>query len=133
MVSVYAAMENVNVTIVCSNQLEVDIIRKYHKSVNVLIPNSLADIKTDDYTEFIFKSKYDIYKFNQKFNEKRILLLNYRFNVTFDDKPYPDAKLSYWLWNNGYSKTAIIDTYSKEDEDFATLRFKVVKKKPQNK
>ena len=134
LISVYAAMDNTHVTIVCGNKLEEDIVRRHHKSVNVKIVNELSDIDVNDYTEFIFKSKYDVYKFKQKFIEKRIMLLNYKFNVFFDDKIlYCDLDLGKWLWENGYSKTAIIDTYSKEDNDYATLKLKVVKKKPKNK
>ena len=134
LISVYAAMENTNVTIVCGNKLEEEIVRRYHKNINVRIVNSLTDIDVNDYTEFIFKSKYDVYKFNQKFIEKRIILLNYRFNVFFDDKMlYTDLDLAHWLWENGYSKSAIIDTYRKDDDDYATLKLKVVKKKPENK
>ena len=57
--------------------------------------------------------------------------MNYKFNITFDDKPYPDVGISHYLWENGYSKTAIIDTYKNTDPDYATLRF-VVKKKHKN-
>ena len=90
-----------------------------------------AGTNLDKYTEFIFKNKNDVYKFKNNFNEKRILFLNYKFNVTFDDKPYPDVEVSHYLWTHGYSKTAIIDTYRKTDPDYATLRF-VVKKKQKN-
>lgn len=132
LISVYSAMENTNVTVVCGNELEEKIIKRYHKNINVKVVNRLSDIDVNEYTEFIFKSKYDVYKFNQTFSEKRIILLNYRFNVFFDDDNilYPNLVLSHWLWNTGFSKAAIIDTYSKEDEDYATLK---VKKKPENK
>jgi len=135
LISVYAAMDNSHVTVVCGNELEEKIIRRYHKNINVKVVNELTDIDVNDYTEFIFKSKYDVYKFKQKFVEKRLLLLNYKFNVYFDDGIlFSDLELGHWLWETGFSKAAIIDTYSKEDEDYATLKFKrVVKKKPKNK
>lgn len=132
LISVYTAMDNVNVTVVCSNQREKEIIEKYHSKINVMIPESLDMINVNDYTEFIFKNKNDVFKFKQVFDEKRVLLLKYRFNVSFDENiPVPDTKLSFALWNSGYSKTALVDVYSREDEDYATL--KVVKKKPTNK
>lgn len=131
LISVYTNMENVHVTVLCTSKEEEDIIRKYHSKINVLIKEDPSDINLDDYTEFIFKCKNDVFKFKNTFNEKRILFLNYKFNVTFDDKPYPDVNVSYHLWTNGFSKTAIIDTYSKEDPNYATLKF-VVKKKQKN-
>lgn len=131
LVSVYHAMENVHVTILCTNKEEEKVIKKYHSEVNILRLENPSEINLDKYTEFIFKNKNDVYKFKNTFNEKRILFLNYKFNVTFDDKPYPDVEVSHYLWTHGYSKTAIIDTYRKTDPDYATLRF-VVKKKQKN-
>ena len=129
LISTYAAMKETHVTVVCGNEKEKEIIRRYHKNVNVIIPAALADIDVNQYTEFIIKSKYDVTKFNQKFNEKRILLLNYRFNVSFEDNILmPDLKLAWWLWTNGCSKIAIADTYSKQDKDYVNLQIKVKKK-----
>lgn len=134
LISVYSAMENVNITILCGNKQEEEIIRKYHKKVNVKIVNALSDVNVNEYTDFIFKSQYDVYKFNQKFNEKRLLVLNYKFNVSINDGiVYTDLQFSRWLWETGFSKAAIIDTYSQDDPDYVTLKFKVVKKKPENK
>lgn len=130
-ISVYSAMDNVHVTVLCTSKEEESIIRKYHSKVNVIVSEDPSNLEIDEYTEFIFKNKNDVLKFNNKFNEKRILLLNYRFNVTFDDKPYPGVDISHYLWENGFSKTAIIDTYKNTDPDYATLKF-VVKKKPKN-
>lgn len=102
-----------------------EVIRKYHSKVNVIVMKDPSDISLDEYTEFIFKNKNDVYKFKNVFNEKRILLLNYAFNLTVDDKPYPNVELAHYLWNTGYSKTAIVDTYQKSDPDYATFKFKV--------
>lgn len=133
LISVYSAMKNTHVTIVCGNEREQEIIRRYHKNVNIIIPNALSDINVNEYTEFIFKSQYDVRKFNQEFNEKRILLLNYKFNVTIEDNTvFPEFSIAKWLWENGFSKIAIVDTYSKEDENYANLQIKV-KKKHENK
>lgn len=131
LISVYSAMENVHVNVLCTSKEEEAVIRKYHSKVNVIVKEDPSDLELDEYTEFIFKNKNDILKFKNKFNEKRILLMNYKFNITFDDKPYPDVGISHYLWENGYSKTAIIDTYKNTDPDYATLRF-VVKKKHKN-
>lgn len=131
LVSVYTAMENVHVSILCTNKEEENVVRKYHSKVNIITMEDPSEINLDKYTEFIFKNKNDIYKFKNKFNEKRILFLNYKFNVTFDDKPYPDINVSHYLWNSGFSRTAIIDTYRKTEPDYATLRF-VIKKKSKN-
>lgn len=134
MLSVYETQENTHINIVCGNELEKQIVRKYHKNVNIIEPNALSDINPDDYTEFIFKYWKDILKFDKPFNEKRILLLNYKFNTTtYDNVIYPESEVSYWLWNNGYSNVALIDTYSRNDPDYATLRIKKVKKKHKNK
>ena len=131
LISVYTAMENVHVSVLCTNKEEEAVVRKYHSKVNIITMEDPSEINLDEYTEFIFKDKNDVYKFKNKFNEKRILLLNYKFNVTFDDKPYPDVEVSHYLWTHGFSKTAIIDTYRNTDPDYATLRF-VIKKKPKN-
>lgn len=131
MVSVYTAMENVHVTVLCHSKKEEEIIRKYHSKVNVIVSENPSELEIDEYTEFIFKNKNDILKFKSIFKEKRILLMNYRFNVTFDDKPYPDLKISHYLWHTGFSKVAMIDTYKNTDPDYATLKF-VVKKKDKN-
>lgn len=134
MLSVYEVQENIHVTIVCSNELEKDIIRKYHKNVKVIMPNALSEINPNEYTEFIFKNWKDILKIGKPFNEKRVLLLNYKFNTTFDNGVlFPKADISFYLWTTGYSNTAIIDTYSRNEPDYVTLRFKntKLKKKPE--
>lgn len=132
MISVYVAMENVNVTVLCTSEEEKEIIKKYHSKVNVIVNSNPSDMEIDEYTEFIFKNKNDVYKFKKPFKEKRVLIMNYKFNITFEDKPYPDIYLSHYLWQSGYSSLGIIDTYSKNDKDYATLKFKVVKKKSKN-
>lgn len=132
LVSVFGNIENTHVNILCTSEEEKEVIRKYHSKVNVIVMKDPSDISLDEYTEFIFKNKNDVYKFKNVFNEKRILLLNYAFNLTIDNKPYPDVELAHYLWNTGYSKTAIVDTYQKSDPDYATFKFKV-KKKHKNK
>lgn len=131
LISVYSNMDNVHVTVLCTSKEEEAVIRKYHSKVDVIVMKNPSEINLDIYTEFIFKNKNDVFKFKNKFNEKRILFMNYKFNVTFDDMPYPDIKVSHYLWENGLSKTGIIDTYKKDDPNYASLRF-VVKKKPKN-
>ena len=131
LISVFSNMNNVHVNILCTSEEEKKVIRKYHSKVNVIVMEDPSDINLDEYTEFIFKNKNDVYKFKNKFNEKRVILLNYKFNTTFDDKPYPDVELSHYLWFSGFSKTAIIDTYRKSDPDYATLRY-VIKTKHEN-
>lgn len=131
LISVYSAMKNVFVNVLCTSKQEEAIIRKYHSKVNIILKEDPSDMDLDEYTEFIFKNKTDVLKFKKGFNEKRILFMNYKFNISFDDKPYPDVQVSHYLWENGYSKTAIIDTYKTDDLDYATLRF-VVKKKHKN-
>lgn len=130
LVSVYTAMDNVNITILCTSKEEEALVRKYHSKVNIIVKKDPSDISLDEYTEFIFKNKNDVYKFKNLFMEKRILFLNYKFNTTFDDKPYPDVTVARHLWNS-FSKTAIIDTYRKDEPDYATLKF-VVKKNNKN-
>lgn len=131
LMSVYSAIDNVTVNIVCGNKQEEEIIRRYHKKVNVIIPEKLSDINVDDYTEFIFKNKTDVYKFGQLFKEKRILLMSYRFNVVIDDNTaYPDPEISGGLWYSGVSKTVLIDVYNKNEPDYAELV--TIKKKPKN-
>jgi hypothetical protein len=132
LISVYTNIDNVHVTVLCTSKEEEAVIRKYHSKVNIIVKEDPSDLSLDEYTEFIFKNKNDVFKFKNKFNEKRILFMNYKFNITFDDKPYPDIKVSHYLWENGYSKTGIIDTYRKDDPDYATLRFVVKKKKKNN-
>ena len=132
LISVYAAMENVHVSIVCSNEQEEAVIRKYHSKVNVIVPKQLPDIDVNEYTEFIFKSKDDVFKFKQVYKEKRIILLGYKFNVVNDGNiVFPDPKVSGMLWYSGFSKAVIADVYSRNDDDFAELLF-AVKKKPEN-
>lgn len=127
LMSVYANLPDINVTVLCSNDLEACVIKKYNSKMNVIVITDFSKIVTDEYTEFIFKSKYDVLNFCSAnvIKEKRVLLMNYKFNVTFDDKPYPDAELAYILWNIGFSKVALIDTYSKTQKDYATLIFKI--------
>lgn len=132
LISVYVAMDNVNVTVLCTNEEEEKVIRKYHSKVKIITMEDPSELEIDEYTEFIFKNKNDVYKFKKPFKEKRILLLNYLFNVHIDTKPYPDLALSYYLWNNGYSNVALMDTYSRNDKDYATLVLKLVKKKSEN-
>lgn len=134
MLSVYSAMDNVHVTVICKSKIEEETVRKYHKNIKTIITEDLSTINVDEYTEFIFKHKHDPLKFKQKFNEKRIILLNYKFNTFFKDNiVFPDLAISYYMWENGYSKVAIIDTYSKNDSDYAGLKFKKpVKNKTEN-
>lgn len=132
LISVYTAMDNVYVNVLCTSKEEENIIHKYHSKVKTLVIKDPSEMELDEYTEFIFKNKNDVYKFKNTFNEKRILLLNYKFNTTFDDKPYPDVEVSHYLWTHGFSKTAIIDTYKKTDEDYATLKFVIKSKKKNN-
>lgn len=134
LMSVYVTKPEVDITVVCSNEIEAAVIKKYHEEMNTLVVNSFEEIDPNEYTDFIFKSKYDIYKFlvqGRVFNEKRILLMNYKFNVSMEEKPYPDLELGYYLWNIGYSKLCLIDTYSREQKDFATLKF-IVNNNPEN-
>jgi hypothetical protein len=134
MLSVYETQENTHINIVCGNELEKEIVRKYHKNVNIIEPNALSDIDVNSYTEFIFKNWKDILKFNKQFNEKRVLLLNYKFNTTIQDGVvYPKADIAFWLWDTGFSTVALMDTYSKNEDDYVTLRVKRVKKKSGNK
>ena len=133
LLSVYETMENTHITIVCGNVLEKEIVRRYHKHVNVIIPDALSDIDVNSYTDFIFKSWKDVLKLSKQYNEKRILLLNYKFNTTYFDKTYyPRAELAFWLWNTGYSNLGLIETYSRNEPDYVTLG-KRVKKKSKNK
>lgn len=132
LISVFSNMDNVHINVLCTRKEEEKIIKKYHSKINTIVMEDPSEISLDEYTEFIFKNKNDVYKFKNKFNEKRVVLLNYRFNITFDDKPYPDVNVSHYLWETGYSKTAIIDTYRKTDPDYATLRFYVKKKRKNN-
>lgn len=132
LISVFSNMDNVHINVLCTHKEEEKIIKKYHSKINTIVMEDPSEISLDEYTEFIFKNKNDVYKFKNKFNEKRVVLLNYRFNITFDDKPYPDVNVSHYLWETGYSKTAIIDTYRKTDPDYATLRFYVKKKRKNN-
>jgi len=134
LLSVFITKPEVNITVVCSNQIEADIIKRYHEDMQTLVVQSFEEVDLTGYTDFIFKSKYDIYKFlaqGKVFNEKRLLLMNYKFNVYMQDKPYPDPELSYYLWNTCYSRLALIDTYSKQQKDYAALKF-VVNNNPEN-
>jgi hypothetical protein len=127
LMSVYANLPDIDITVICSNEIEADVIKKYNKKINTVVIKSFSEINVDQFTELIFKNKYDIFKFCSEnvIKEKRVLLMNYKFNVSFDDKPYPDAQVSYVLWNIGFSKVALIDTYSKVQKDYATLKFKI--------
>ena len=134
LMSVYIAMPEISITVVCSNDIEAAIIKRYHEDMNTLVVKSFEEIDLSEYTDFIFKSKYDIYKFlvqGKLFNENRILLMNYKFNVSMQEKPYPDLELAYYLWNICFSRIALIDTYSKEQKDYAALKF-VVNNNPEN-
>lgn len=135
LISVYTSMPDIQVTVLCASKEEEAVIRKYHSKVNVIVKEDPSQLVLDDYTDFIFKNASDIYKFKNIFNEKRILLLNYRYNCYINDEEsevMPDLKLSYYLWNTGYSKVSIMDTYSKKDSDYVTLLLFKVKNKPEN-
>lgn len=133
LISVFAAMERIDVTVVCGSKQEEEVVHRYHKHVKTIVPEKLSDIDVNEYTDFIFKNKNDIFKFGQVYKEKRLTLLSYRYNVEIQGGvAYPDIETAGLLWYSGYSKIALMDIYSKEQPDYAELVVPV-KKKPENK
>lgn len=122
LVSVFANLKNVSVTIICQSEKEVDCIKNYNSNICTIVTDDLSTIDVNSYTDIYVHNKNDLYKFNQRFNEKRIALMNYRFNVYIDKKPYPDLQVSKWLYET-LSTCCIMDTYSKiKDKNYATLK-----------
>lgn len=133
LVSVFSNLDDVDITILCASERESQIIKRYHSKVNTLVMEDPSELDVDKYTDFIFKSYMDVYKFDNDFKEKRISLLNYRFNIDLDDEYniYPKLDFTRYMYENGLNATVLVDVYKQGEPDTPKLKI-VVKKKPDN-
>lgn len=127
MLSVMQNLPNVTVDILCQSDKEVEIIKKYNDAVNTVRVDKPSDVDVNKYTIFIVHNAKDVYLFEKPLVEKYIIILNYRFNVHIDKKPYPNLEVGNWIYEH-MSTCCIADTYSKtQDPDYATLKVELPK------
>lgn len=112
---VYDKNDGTNVTILCQSNEEVEVIRLYDKTINVIVVDNKSEVDVSKYDVFILKSYANIFSYTNKFVEKHIFVLDYRFNLTFGDDGFvfPDLSISKGLVP--INRVGMVNVYEKSE------------------
>lgn len=115
LMEVYDKNKGTDVTVLCRSEEEKNIIRSYDKEINVMITQP-GEVDVKSYDIFFIKSPSHIFEYKNEFIEKRIFVLDYRFNLTFgeDGFVFPDIRVARVLVP--FNKIGMVNVYSKDED-----------------
>jgi hypothetical protein len=115
LMEVYHNNDNMKVTILCSSQEEVDIIKSYGDFTTLI--KKREDVDLNDYDVLFLKSIHRIFEFNKEnMTGKHIFVMGYKYNLMEDDNGnlLPNPLVVRPLLP--HNRVGIVDVYPVEDK-----------------